>query len=376
MKGEGAIEGRRVAITGRMAAMTRPEVEALVRERGGIVEDAVTRRTEILVVGAEGIPLAEDGAPSRKLRRARERIEGGAPLEILSEDAFLERLGLGRAPEERPLYTTTQLSRILGVPGRRIRAWVRRGLVSPARTTHRLQLFDFRQVAALRSVASLVEAGVAPERLARSLAELRAWLPEVDGPVRRLEALGPDLLVRLEDGALAEPTGQLRFGFGEGTGGEVLPAADPFQEGLRREDEGDLEGAAAAYERAIRAGDDDPETAFNLGNVLHALGRTADATSAFRRAVEAEPSYVEAWNNLGNALADGGETEGALRAFRRALAVEPAYADAHLNLAETLHAAGRTPEARGHWRAYLASDATSEWAELARRRLGGRGASG
>jgi tetratricopeptide (TPR) repeat protein len=372
-EGPATLAGRVFAITGRMASMSRREAEELVRNRGGEAQDAVTRATDVLVLGAEGLPLTSDGGVSRKLRRAQQLRARGSSIEILTEDAFLARLGL--TDEAPPLYTTTQLGRILGLTGREVRRWVRLGLVAPARTRHRLDLFDFRKVAAVKAIAGLVREGVTPSRIRRSLREVGRWLPEGDEPVQHLELLedGGELLVRLDDGRLADPRGQLRFGFGEADEPPSEPLrvreADWFEEGLRREDAGDVEGAVEAYRTSLREEGEDPETWFNLGNACYALGRREDAAEGFRCAAELDPDYVEAWNNLGNVLAELGDRKPAIDAYERALEIEPAYADAHHNLAEALLAGGRREEARRHWRAYLGIDSRSRWADHVRRRL-------
>jgi predicted TPR repeat methyltransferase/DNA-binding transcriptional MerR regulator len=362
------LRGLRVAITGRLASMTRREVEDLIRERGGRPQSAVNRKTDLLVLGAEGLPVTVDGGLSRKLRRARELERDGQGLEIVGEDAFLERLGL---EPDRPLYTTTQLGRILDVPGHRIRAWVRRGLVAPVKTSNRLAYFDFRQVATVKAVAGLVEGGVSADRIRRTLIELGAWLPDVEGSVRRLETRGGELLVRLEDGSVADPRGQLRLPFEERDDRPPIRVreADWFEEGLRREDAGDVVGAVEAYREAIREEGEDPELCFNLGNALYTIGEHEESATRFRRAVDLDPEYVEAWNNLANVLSELGDARAAVEAYRCALAIEPAYADAHYNFGETLFALGLHEEARRHWRTYLGLDPRSAWADHVRARL-------
>ncbi|MHC4860737.1 MAG: tetratricopeptide repeat protein [Planctomycetota bacterium] len=371
------LDGKHVAITGRMASMTRREAGELIRERGGELSGSVSRRTDVLVVGQEGWPLAADGNLTVKLRRAREIEAGGGAVRILSEDEFLRELGLAERREAaRRLFTTAQLGRMLGVPGHRIRAWVRKGLLTPVKTVHRLAYFDFPQVAAAKAVADLVESGIAPERIRKSLEDLSRWLPGTEAPFHQIRILaeGGELLVRREDGRLSDAQGQLQLDFEPPRPADtVTPPArsadDWFEDGLDREDAGDFEGAAGAYEKALSSGGPEPEVCLNLGNVLYHLGRMEEALARYRQAAELDSEYVEAWNNLGNVLSERGEWDAAVRAFERAIAVEPLYADAHYNFAETLHQMGRTDAARRHWRAYLAQDPDSSWAEHVRNRL-------
>jgi tetratricopeptide (TPR) repeat protein len=189
-----------------------------------------------------------------------------------------------------------------------------------------------------------------------------------------LERGGP-LLVRLQDGRLAEPTGQLRLAF------EAPPDPQPalprvgfgadewFELGVSREEQGLLEQAVEAYRQALLAGGRKAEVCFNMGNTLYALGRKQEAVRELEQATCAEPDYVEAWNNLGNVLCDLGRADEARAAYGRALAIAPDYADAHYNTAELLFTGGDLDGSRRHFQAYLSLDPGSSWAEVVRRRL-------
>jgi tetratricopeptide (TPR) repeat protein len=257
------------------------------------------------------------------------------------------------------------------------------GLIRPAKTVRRLCYFDFQQVASARSLSELLRQGAGPAQIRRSLEVLRSWLPgAAEAPLDQLRVLergDGELLVRLFDGQLAEPCGQLRFAFGGEPGMRPVAAVlrppsrrsqeEWFAEGVRLEETGDLERAADAYHECLLAGAPRAEVCFNLGNVLHALRRKGEAAQRFMQAVEIEPEYVEAWNNLGNALAELGRGTRAVQAYQRALDIEPAYADAHFNLAATLESLDRFDDAREHWLAYLRQDPGSPDAEFVRERL-------
>src|SRR5215510_13484549 len=64
-----------VAFTGRLACMRRAEAFEVVRKRGGTPSPAVTKRTQVLIVGELGWPLLDDGRPSNKLSRAGDAVE-------------------------------------------------------------------------------------------------------------------------------------------------------------------------------------------------------------------------------------------------------------------------------------------------------------
>jgi NAD-dependent DNA ligase len=59
-----------VAFTGRLACMSRAEAFDVVRQRGGMPSPAVTKGTQVLIVGELGWPLLDDGRASNKLSRA------------------------------------------------------------------------------------------------------------------------------------------------------------------------------------------------------------------------------------------------------------------------------------------------------------------
>jgi len=391
-----ALAGKEVAITGRLASMSRAEALERIASAGGTYVSVPRPTTALLVVGQDGPPLDERGRPTQSLLRGRAIVGRGGVLRIVSEEEFLAELGeTGRRDGLQRLYTTQQLSRILEVPAGQIRTWVRHGLIRPVQVVRRLCFFDFRQVASARTLARLTREGVTPARIRKSLEALAGWLPEASGALAQLEVLelGGGVLVRTAEGLLAEPSGQLRLDFAGDGGREAAPIQplDPrappfgpggpagpgstddrdawFELGIRLEELGRSAEAIVAYERVIELGDERPEVRFNLGNAFYALGLCAEAAHAFTRATDLDPDYVEAWNNLGNVLAELGRSDGSLDAFRCALALEPDYADAHYNMAETLANLGDYAAAREHWRAYLRQDPASPWAEVVRERL-------
>ncbi len=384
------LSGMEVALTGPLASMNREEARRRLADAGATHVAAPTERTDLLVVGQGGALLGEDGKLTASLRSAHELRARGVDLEIVSEAEFLARLGLDdRRGDLHRLYTLTQLARILDVPAARVRAWMRNELIRPAQVVRRLCFFDFAQVATAKALAQLTSDGITPARIRRSLEELREWLPDADRALAQLETLERDgpLLLRTDDGDLAETTGQLRLDFGADDAPAVaeappaplspLPsvgrnADDWFELGIAAEEENMLEEAVDAYRRSLACSGPQPEVCFNLGNALYSLERPEEAATSLRQAVELDAEYVEAWNNLGVVLGELGESREALRSLRHALALEPKYADAHYNLAETLACAGDTRGAERHWRAYLDLDPSSSWADHVRARLEGR----
>jgi DNA ligase (NAD+) len=79
--GEGPLAGETLVITGTLATMTRDEAREAARAAGATVTDSVSRKTTLLVVGAEA---------GSKLRKAEE-----LGVLVIDEDEFRRRLGAG-----------------------------------------------------------------------------------------------------------------------------------------------------------------------------------------------------------------------------------------------------------------------------------------
>ena len=373
------LAGKRVSLTGRFGSMTQREIAELIVKFGGEYVSSPGRNTSWLVVGSAAPPLSLDGQPTQALQRARQLKSDGYDVEIIQEEAFLEQLDLFENEQEvRQRYTVAQLSRILNVSRDRIRLWVRWGLIEPIETVHRLNFFDFKQVTSAKVLCDLVSEGLPLSKIRESLQRVQAWLPGMDSPLCQLSVLEENgrLLVRLTDGRLAEPCGQLQLDFDAATEECAIAIEsatkspdDWFQVALTCENEGDYQGAIRAYECAIEREPNDPIFHFNLGNVLYASQHLGRAKQQFRRAVELDDDYVEAWNNLGTVLAELEQYEESIKVFQKALDVFPLYADAHFNLGDVFCSIESHENAIVHWRRYLQLDPQSPWAADVRLRL-------
>jgi len=377
---ESMLDGARVALTGRFSTMTQREIAELVQQFGGEHVNLPGRNSRYLVVGSAGPPLGSDGQPSQALQKARQLRADGYEIEIVNEEHFLEN-ELDLLPSQDQVgqrYTIAQLCRILNVERDTIRLWIRGGLIEPVETVHRLKFFDFKQVSSAKMLCDLLKEGLPLSKIRDSLQRVRDWMPGMESPLSQLSLLEENgrLLFRMTDGRLAEPSGQLQLDFDEAEEQRSLAIEDAgrsadewFQEALDRENEGDYTGAINAYEKAIESETDDPILYFNLGNVLYASQRLADAETQFRRATELDENYVEAWNNLGTVLADLGQHDESVEVFERAIDVFPLYADAHFNLGDVFSSLGQPHLAHKHWKRYLQLDPKSPWASDVRNRI-------
>lgn len=105
------------------------------------------------------------------------------------------------------------------------------------------------------------------------------------------------------------------------------------------------EDALPALSRALELLPGDAELAANLGALLAARGRWAEARTAYEQALRLQPQLAGAHNNLGNALLALRQPAEALAAFDRALAQQPGLTAALGNRARALLALGRHDEA-------------------------------
>lgn len=375
----GWLQGKQVSFTGCLASMTRAEASALVARHGGQVVAAVSQQTDFLVVGQEKGPLDREGRLTHQLQKARRLQRQGSGILILAEEDFLAQLGLETTSTGiHRLYSTAQLCRILRIKRVQIQAWLRAGLIQPAQAIDGIDCFDYRQVSWAKTLCELARAGVTTQRIRQSLEQVRKWLPEVEQPLAQLVLFEQDgrLVVRLENGQLADTTGQPHLDFGEEPPALLADVAsvrrsaeDWFQAGSQAEEEGKWAEAADAYQHALLVGGPSGDLCFNLANVLFHLGNKAGALERYRQAVEINPQLAPAWNNLGNILAELEQFDDALNAYQEALRLDPGNADAHYNLADTLETLGHDAEARPHWIAYLGLEPSGQWADYARRRL-------
>ncbi len=108
-----------------------------------------------------------------------------------------------------------------------------------------------------------------------------------------------------------------------GTGAGDGSARWHFERAEALGDEGDVEGAIAAYDRAIEL---DPRDAWawnNRGIARRRLGDLQGAVADYAQAIEVDPRFAGAWTNRAVARSELGDTEGALADYARALEIEP-----------------------------------------------------
>jgi len=373
----------KVAFTGKLVSMTRREAAQRIAQLGGRTSDAIGRDTTMLVVGMDGWPLLPDGSVSQKLTRAQALAAQGSKIRIVSEERFLETLGLrNRNQSLRKSYTAEQICQIVNIDSTQLLRLEYAGLIHSDEGR-----FDFQDIVSLKTIAELISRGVKQQTIAKSIAQLASILPGTDRPLAQLKLVSEPsgrLLAEVE-GLLIEPGGQIRLNFDADAEAEssVLhepkPLAPPrmhepdaeavFARAVELEDEGLLEDAERAYRETLALDPSMASAHFNLANVLFALNKSEAAQERLRAALEHDPNFEMAWFNLACMHESRGEFEQAIKSYDRAIAIDPLYADAHFNLATCYERIGQLANAAHHWRTYLSLDNSSAWADHARRSL-------
>jgi tetratricopeptide (TPR) repeat protein len=385
------LDGRRVAIYGKLVGMSRRDAEDLIRARGGQLESRIDAETQIVVLSDDAKDISESvilDAP------AREAWHQGR-IEVIRESEFWARLGLiDAAPDVCRLYTPAMLADLLEVPVSAVRHWHRKGQIVATCTVGRLAYFDFAEVQVGRCLADLFAAGCSLSTVDHKLEELAQLLPDLRRPLASTDLVvdGRRLYLRHGDN-MAEPTGQLVIDFdavdnfdsvrSENTTytipfaarSDELSSCSSIEEwrllALGFEESGQLERAIETYRAILLSGEHAAEDHFYLGDLLYRSGDLAAARERYYAAIELDEDYLEARANLGCVLAEQGEMSLAEAAFRGALRYHPKFADAHFHLARLLDAMDRPHDATRHWQEFLRLAPASPWAEEARDRVGG-----
>ena len=100
--------------------------------------------------------------------------------------------------------------------------------------------------------------------------------------------------------------------------------------------------------RALRQ-DPKPEYLVTLGTALQNQGRLEEALKAFDKAVQLKPDVAELWKNLGNVLVELERPADALLSFQHILTLDPRHWEAAYQSAILLHQLGRLEEAIKHF---------------------------
>jgi tetratricopeptide (TPR) repeat protein len=280
------------------------------------------------------------------------------------------------------VYGLRELTRVLALTPKRVAQLKRLEWLREAS-------YSFRDLAALRVAAALLDAGASVRQIREALTALRRQDPGLEHPLTEVRFIveGQRLLAQSDRVRFDPRSGQTVLdldvaGLKSDTDaalrtGLVRPLAPPVEQAetwFERAAECDddparWDEAIEAYRRVVAI---DPTYAAawnNLGLLLHRVGQYREARAAYEAALKQDPRCCESAYNLGSLDEDEGRIEDAVGHYRRALDLSPDYADAHFNLAAALARAGRPGDAVTHWQRYLELDAASPWARIARAHL-------
>jgi tetratricopeptide (TPR) repeat protein len=126
-----------------------------------------------------------------------------------------------------------------------------------------------------------------------------------------------------------------------------------FKRGLARLQEGDLDGAEAAFRQTLEIDPDHADALFGSGLCLEARGKLAEAEAAYRRAVSARPDFPEALNNLAAVLTRTDRPAEAVEVLDGLLARRPEFQEARFNRGAAYYALRRLTEAESDFRHIL-----------------------
>jgi tetratricopeptide (TPR) repeat protein len=299
-------------------------------------------------------------------------------------------------------FTAIQVSRLFGIPPRRLRYWSQTGFIRPSVRADGKALYSFRDLVAVKVAKALLDTGVPLRRVRRSLARLARHLPDIDTSLAnlRVRCEGDEIIVDQRDFSIEAATGQLVLDFeisslrdqvaevvslpwvdGDDHGAPST-AYDWFLRGCELEEEWDgapadtegFEAAKQAYEQALAL---DPALAAawtNLGSMHAEHGDHDEARAYFSRALECDAEQPEAHCNLAEMAMREGDTHAAIEGYRQVLRLSPDWSEAHYGLARALLRVGGKAQALAHLQRFCAAVDVegSDDPELAHRREAAR----
>ena len=118
-----------------------------------------------------------------------------------------------------------------------------------------------------------------------------------------------------------------------------------FHRGINRHTSGDIKGAIAEYNQALRLRPDFAEVYYKRGISRYKLGDLKGAILDYNQAIRLNPNYAGVYNHRGFTRHDLGDFSGAIRDFNQALKLNPNFPEAYQNRGITRNALGDKPGA-------------------------------
>jgi len=269
------------------------------------------------------------------------------------------------AADDASTFTLRRVQAMLGLSRRIVAGLIAEGFVAPTRGRRNEWRFTFQDLMLLRTAHALRASNIPPRRILRSLAALKARLPDAL-PLTglRITAIGADVAVRDRDGRWQADNGQLLMDFEVAPvagsvallerGGAAAPAVEAagwFERGVALEAV-DAVRAEAAYRQALALAPDLAEAYLNLGALWSEAGRFAELAALSTEALRHCAGSALIHFNHGVALDHLERLAEAEAAYERSLALDPRLADAHYNLGRLREQLGDTRGALRHFSAF------------------------
>jgi tetratricopeptide (TPR) repeat protein len=258
-------------------------------------------------------------------------------------------------------YTLRRVQAMLGLSRSIVSGLIAEGFVAPTRGPRNEWRFTFQDLMLLRTAHALQASRIPPRRILRSLARLKATLPqELPLTGLRITAIGADVAVRSPQGQWQADSGQLLMDF------DVAPvagsvaflardnnAASPswFERAAALEST-DAAAAEAAYRQAIALAPELEAAYLNLSAMFDAAGRFAEMVALCNEALAHCAASSLIHFNRGVALDHLERLPEAMASYEQSLALDPTLADAHYNLGRLREQVGDKRGALRHFSAY------------------------
>ncbi|MCU0543390.1 MAG: tetratricopeptide repeat protein [Oscillatoriaceae cyanobacterium Prado104] len=131
---------------------------------------------------------------------------------------------------------------------------------------------------------------------------------------------------------------------------DLEPAAVQLQqkaeESLRQ---GNLSGAIALCQQALKIQPNLAAACKTLGNAFQSTGRMQAAADCYGKALQIQPNFAEVYANVGSLYAQQQQYPQAISYYRKAIELKPDFAGAYRNLGKVLAQLGETDRAKNAW---------------------------
>jgi tetratricopeptide (TPR) repeat protein len=265
-------------------------------------------------------------------------------------------------------FSQKDVSRLVGISEAQVRYWESTGLIPAVEEEPGTLFFDFRGLAAFRTIRGMMNKGVSFRKIRKAVENFRKHFHLSGQAVTDLSlSLRGKEIVFSKDQEKFTPEGQLFLNFGSIATRPVPlpvdPAEDLFFRALEFERANDPEKALELYSSILSCKPDHADALVNIANLEYRKGMYESAERNYRRALRASPDHPEANFHLGDILEGRDDFEGSILFYMKAIYEDPDYADAYFSAGRACRKLGETAEAKRLWKRFLELRPQSEWQE-------------